>query len=311
MLCLAVILDQVLGDPVNFPHPVRLIGHVINFWHKVLFTDTHSFKRGLVLCVMTLATTGLSAWLVLYISGCNMLVQIYMLYSAIAWKDLKDETASVLCCLLKNDIYGARKCLSFVVGRDTENLDGKDIISALIETIAENSIDGIISVIFFAAVGYVACESYGMIIMTWLYKSANTLDSTIGYEKFHEYGTTSARLDDLLNFIPARLGGLIIVAAAVVVPSLRCGVTVREAFMIFIHDRKNHASPNSAHGESAFAGVLGIKLGGGAFYDGAFEFRPCINDKARAPEIYDIVRAWTLLDISCALFVLMACVILR
>lgn len=285
--------DRILGDPKNFPHPVKLIGRVINFWQKILFTDKNSFTRGLALCVLTLCTAGLFVFALLYVSKNNFFVQVYLIYSALAWRDLKDETEEIFFALLKNNLDEARKFLSFVVGRDTEKLNAAEITCAVIETISENSIDGIISVIFFAALGNFFFGSYGMILSVWLFKAVSTLDSMIGYESYEKFGFASAKLDDVLNFIPARLGGFIIVMS---------GRNFFRALKIFLHDRKKHKSPNSAHGESAFAGALNIKLGGGAFYGGIFEPRPFINENAREPEIFDIVRAWNLLDISCALF---------
>ena len=300
VLSLAVLTDRILGDPKNFPHPVKLIGRVINFWQKILFTDKDSFIRGLALCVLTLCTAGLFVFALLYLSKNNFFVQVYLIYSALAWRDLKDETEKIFFALLKNNLDEARKFLSFVVGRDTEKLNAAEIICAVIETISENSVDGVISVIFFAALGNFFFSSYGMILSVWLFKAASTLDSMVGYESYEKFGFASAKLDDVLNFIPARLGGLIIVMS---------GGNFFSALKIFLQDRKKHKSPNSAHGESAFAGTLNIKLGGGAFYDGIFEPRPFINENAREPEIFDIVRAWNLLDISCALFALLMIII--
>ena len=293
VLSLAVLADKIFGDPKNFPHPVKLIGRVIIFWQKILFTDKNSFTRGLALCALTLCTAGLFVCALLYVSGNNFFVRVYLIYAALAWRDLKDETEIIFSALLKNNLNEARKFLSFVVGRDTENLNAPEIICAVIETISENSIDGVISVIFFAALGNFFGGSCGMILSVWLFKAASTLDSMVGYESYEKFGLASAKLDDVLNFIPARLGGFSIVLS---------GGNFLNALKIFLRDRKKHKSPNSAHGESAFAGVLNIKLGGGAFYNGIFEPRPFINANGREPELFDIVRAWKLLDISCALF---------
>ena len=292
-LCLAILLDEVLGDPKNFPHPVSFIGRLINFLKSRIFTNTHSFTRGLVVCGLTISTTGLLVYLILYITGCNVIVQVYMLYAALAWKDLRDETEPIFSSLIHNDLTSARKFLSYVVGRDTETLNAQEITSAAIETIAENSVDGIMSVMFFAVVGYAINHDYGMAVCVWIFKAASTLDSMIGYESYHEFGKPSAKLDDALNFLPARLGGVIITLAS---------KNFSRAFRVFLNDRLKHKSPNSAHGESAFAGGLNIRLGGGAFYGGKFESRPFINEKANAPEVYDIVRAWDLLNKSCGLF---------
>ena len=296
-LSLAVLIDLILGDPKNFFHPVKLIGKLINALRKFLFQED-SFIRGLALCLLTISSTGLFVWLALYISGNNFFVRIYFLYSALAWRDLKDETEIIFFALLNKNLTEARKFLSYVVGRDTENLNETEITRAVIETISENSIDGIISVIFFAAIGYLILGSYGMILSVWIFKAASTLDSMAGYKKYKSFGAPSAKLDDVLNFIPARLGGFIIACR-----NLR-------ALKIFFRDRKKHASPNSAHGESAFAGVLNIKLGGGAFYNKKFEARPFINSGARDPEIFDIVRAWNLLDKSCGAFAVLMIILI-
>lgn len=290
-LCLAVILDAVLGEINIIPHPVTLIGRLIDYLRAKIFSDTHSFFQGLAVCTLTLLTVSLCVFFILYITRCNIIVQVYLFYSAIAWRDLKDETAPVLSCLLSHDIISARKYLSRVVGRDTECLNETEITRAVIETIGENSIDGIISVLFWAGVGQALNASYGAALCVWLFKAASTLDSMIGYEHLHEFGTASARLDDIMNFIPARLGGAIIAG--------------RKGFRVFMRDRLKHRSPNSAHGESAFAGVLGVRLGGGAYYSGHFEAREWLNPEGRESKPYDIVRAWRLLDSSCALFTLL------
>ncbi|MBR1658283.1 MAG: cobalamin biosynthesis protein CobD [Synergistaceae bacterium] len=300
VLCLAVIADWIFGDPRNFPHPVKLIGNAINFWHKIFFRNNESFMRGLAVVLMTLITAGFFFGTLLYVSGCNILMEVYLLYSALAWRDLKDETAPIFFSLINHDLTGARKYLSFVVGRDTENLDEVEITRSTIETIAENSIDGVISVMFFAGLGHALNPQWGMVISVWLFKAASTLDSMLGYESYGKYGKASARLDDVLNFLPARIGGLIIVLSGAFT-----GGKVREGFRVFMTDRLKHRSPNSAHGESAFAGVLGVRLGGGAFYGGEFVSRPFINGNGSEPSISDIVRTWKVLDVSCGIFILM------
>ena len=300
-LTLAVILDATLGDPRNFPHPVRLIGHVITFWHGAFFNGTGSFVRGLAVVIMTLMTAGLLVAGTLHVSGCSVIVQVYLLYSAVAWRDLKDETRPVYLALLSHDLPNARKYLAFVVGRDTDSLDEAGIVRAVIETVAENSVDGVMSVLFFAAMGHVVGGEYGACVGVWLFKSASTLDSMLGYESLGRYGTPSARLDDILNFIPARLGGLIIVMAGVFT-----GGNVGEGWRVFVSDRLRHKSPNSAHGESAFAGVLGVRLGGGACYGENLEARAWLNESARDPVAGDIVGAWRVLDVACVIGVILA-----
>ena len=303
-LCLAVILDAILGDPRGFPHPVKFIGTVISFWHKIFFKSPNSFLRGLAVVLMTLMTTGLFVGGLFLLTDGNIFLQVYFLYSAIAWRDLKDETALILSSLMLQNLNEARKYLSLVVGRDTENLDEKEIARAAVETIAENSVDGVISVIFYAILGSLVSSSWGMCLSVWLFKSASTLDSMLGYEKFGRYGTASARLDDILNFIPARLGALTIILSGFLTGGSP------GAFRVFLNDRLKHKSPNSANAESAFAGVLGVRLGGGAYYNGKLERRPFLNENGSEVVTADILRAWRLLDVSCSLSVLIAVIIL-
>mgnify|MGYP002624551434 CR=1 FL=1 len=293
VLCSAVLLDSVLGDPQNFPHPVVMIGRVIAFWHKRLFTSSRSFMRGLILCAITLITSGLTVWLVLWLTEYHLLVKVYLIYSALAWRDLKDETAPILAGLMRQDLKSARWYLSRVVGRDTESLDEQEITRAVIETITENSIDGVMSVLFFAGLGQVLNAEWGACMCVWLFKAVSTLDSMVGYESLGRYGTPSAKLDDMMNFLPARLGGLVIVCSG------------RKGLHVFLRDRLKHKSPNSAHGESAFSGVLGVRLGGGTFYGGTFEPREYINPEGRDARPEDIISAWRVLDESCSLFVIL------
>jgi adenosylcobinamide-phosphate synthase len=223
---------------------------------------------------------------------------IYFLYAALAWRSLKDETMPVAVSLFTGDLPRAREELSLVVGRDVQNLDENGIVRAALETIGENFIDGIFSVIFFSMLGYIFCGATGAVIMAWLFKAVNTMDSMVGYddERYHDFGRACAKLDDALNFIPARIGGVILLLAGA---CLR--YPFRQGCRVFLRDRKKHKSPNSAHGESAFAGLLGIRLGGGAEYGGVFEARPEIGDDLREPETADILRTHAILDASVAL----------
>lgn len=295
IFCCALLLDCTLGELQLFPHPVVMIGKFITFLHSRLFTGSRDFTRGLPLCVLTLTVTGLAVALVLMLTGCSVFVEVYMIYAAIAWRDLKDETVPVLSSLLRHDVNSARAYLSRVVGRDTEPLTEPEIVRAVIETVAENSIDGVMSVMFYAALGQVVAGEAGMCVSVWLFKAASTLDSMTGYESYGAYGTPGARLDDALNFLPARLGGLVIVIAS-----------GGRGMRVFLRDRLKHKSPNSAHGESAFSGVLGVRLGGGAYYGGVYESREVLNAGGRECEVMDIVRAWRVLDESCGLFALVA-----
>ncbi len=285
ILSLAILLDFVCSENLNFLiHPVILIGKLILFLERRL-------KNGYILCALVLILAGITAGIFLFMFDFNIFAQIYLIYLALAWRDLKDETLIIAESLFKNNIPEAKKFLSRVVGRDTQNLNKNEISRATIETIAENSIDGIMSVMFYALVGYIINKNL-IGVFVWIFKAVSTLDSMIGYEKYKNFGKPSAKLDDILNFLPARLGGIIIIIAG--------GFKIKN-LKIFLRDRLKHKSPNSAHGESAFGAVLNLKLGGGAYYNGKFEEREFIGGNNN-PEAFDIIRAQNLLDRSCALF---------
>jgi adenosylcobinamide-phosphate synthase len=261
-----------------------------------------------LLCCSVLATTAAILGLVLLCASLNRwlyeLATLYLLYAALAWSSLKDHTLPVALALSKGDLESARRALSLVVGRDTENLKEEDATRAAVESLGENFIDGVFSVLFFMILGFLCGGRTGAVLAAWIFKAASTLDSMVGYdnEEYRDFGYASARLDDFLNFIPARLGGLAVLAAGA------CrGYSFRRGLKVFLRDRKKHKSPNSAHGESAFAGLLGIRLGGGAFYGGEFEERPVIGDADfREPEPADILSAHGIIDASVALSALAA-----
>lgn len=314
IFCTAIFLDNIFGDSVRFTHPVILIGRLITFLEKYFFTK-HNFINGFLICIFTISISGLTAGIFLYIMPVKLRFsgQIFLLYSAIAWRDLKSETLPIYISLSKNDLINARKFLSRVVGRDTQNLNQTEISRAAIETISENSVDGIFSVMFWALIGHFLNSDYGAYIFVWVFKASSTLDSMIGYEKYKSFGFTSAKLDDILNFLPARIGGVIIILAGKFFSE---DYNFKNAFKIFMRDRKKHKSPNSAHGESAFSAVLNIRLGGGAFYNGIFQPRPFLgNENFKEPESFDIIRAHLLLDISCSIFaiyvILLSCLVIN
>ena len=176
------------------------------------------------------------------------------------------------------------------------------MVRAAVETVAENSVDGVLSVLFFAALGYVAGGCVAAVLSVWTFKAVSTLDSMVGYEneRYQDFGWASARLDDVLNFLPARIGGV-----AAVLAGACLGYPLLRGLRVLLRDRGKHRSPNSAHGESAFAGLLGIRLGGGGIYGGVLEERPWLGDTVREPEPEDILRAHALLDAAVALFVLL------
>ncbi|MBR1417922.1 MAG: cobalamin biosynthesis protein CobD [Synergistaceae bacterium] len=302
-LTLALLLDVALGDPLKLPHPVTGIGKIILLYESKLYRD--DFKQGLIFCACVVFSTGLIALILSLLAAlisnyALYIFEVYALYAAIAWRSLKDETLPVATSLMQNDLAQARYYLSRVVGRDTENAQPPEIIRAAIETIAENLIDGVISPLFWATLGYLMFKDIGLIVCVWMFKAASTLDSMVGYdnERYKNFGTASARLDDILNFLPARIGGVMIILAG-----LLSGMNFVNGVKAFIRDRKKHKSPNSAHGESAFAGLLGLKLGGGAYYDKVFEARPWLGEglEVKEPDVLDILNAHKLMDASVAL----------
>lgn len=296
----AFLLDVFLGDPPWLPHPVRLIGRLIAFYEKLFYSAKDGRIRGVIFCISVLVTVSASVALVLSIADyaggwIYSALNLYLLYSAIAFKSLKDESLSVYKSLEDANLEQARARVGRIVGRDTGQLDRCGVIRAAIETIAESYIDGIISVLFWMMIG----ASFGhAAVFAWFFKAASTMDSMVGYESeyYRDFGWAAAKFDDILNFVPARLGAVIAVCAGAL-----GGMDYRRAWKVFKRDRLNHKSPNSAHGESVFAGLLGIRLGGGAFYGGEWKSRPTIGDDLQKPEPNDILRAHNILNISAVL----------
>lgn len=300
----ALLLDSLFGDPKGLPHPVVYVGRVISFWEKILYSTKNGRLHGVLFCTAVIISVETAVFLLLGISllispYLKEAVKIYLLYAAVAFRSLKDESMPVYKALKNNDIAGARKSLSYIVGRDTARLDEKSIIRATVETIAENYVDGVVSVLFYMLLGSFAGHAA---LFAWFFKAVSTMDSMVGYddERYHDFGWAAAKFDDVLNFIPARIGGAVAVAAGGL-----CGFNARDGWRIFLRDRKKHSSPNSAHGESAFAGLLGISLGGGAFYEGKFEARPTLGDDTREPAASDILGAHKIMTASVALCALM------
>lgn len=281
------ILDCIIGDPYRLPHPVRLIGKIISQLEKMIRKKMKNnlIAGGIILNLTTVFLSGGVSFAVLYIcyhwnKWLGTAVESVMCFQLIAAKCLKTESMKVYRAIEKNDIEGARKAVSMIVGRDTDVLDEKGIIRAAVETVAENTSDGVTAPLF--------CIMLGGAPLGFAYKAANTLDSMVGYknEKYREIGFFSAKLDDVLNFIPSRVTALIMIAASPVL-----GLSGKNAFKIWRRDRRKHASPNSAQTESACAGALMVRLAGDAYYFGELHKKPYIGDACRDIENRDIVRA--------------------
>lgn len=278
------ILDLVFGDPRSLLHPVVIIGRVITFLEKILY----KYKKigGIIL---NLIVVGLTIGVTYLISGYLEIIEIYLIYTIFATRSLALEGMKVFNILKEKDMQLARKELSYLVSRDTNYMQEKDIVRSVMETISENTVDGIISPLFFMVVGYLIAPTTSLgVALAMGYKAINTLDSMVGYknEKYKDFGWFSARVDDIANIIPARLtGGLLIPISAFF---LR--YDFKNSWKVFFRDRYNHASPNSAQSESAVAGALGVQFGGATSYFGKLKEKPKIGDKKKEFELEDIKK---------------------
>ena len=277
---IAYVLDLIFGDPQNVVHPVQVIGKIISAGEKVLLRKKYKFLAGAVLNIFTVSITYTLMYLIsksVKISVFFMIIEIYLMYTIFSINSLAREGNRVYRILKEGDIERARKDLSYLVSRDTETMDEKMIIRSTMETISENTVDGIVAPMFYMFLG-------GM-PLAMAYKAINTLDSMVGYknEKYMEFGKFSAKVDDVANFIPARITGILIVLASMIL-----GYDYKNSLKIFLRDRKNHSSPNSAHSEASVAGALGVQFGGKVSYFGKEIDKPTIGDKTKEFELEDI-----------------------
>lgn len=298
-LLVAFILDCIFGDPYNFPHPVKLIGRYINFFKSnVICKDSHRLKIcGMILTFTTVSFTFLSTYILLYfVKSINIylfhILNSILLWTTIAPKCLSQECYRVYRYLKANDLEKARIQISYLVSRDTQNLNSTQISRAAIETVFENTSDGVIAPLFFALLGGAP--------LAMAYKAVNTLDSMVGYhnQKYEHFGYFSAKTDDIFNFIPARISGILIVLSSAI-----AGCNWRNSFKIFMRDRLNHTSPNSAHPEAAGAGALEIQLGGATSYFGKIHDKPSIGDMKFEIVPEHIVKSVKLMYISAIIFI--------
>ena len=288
------IMDLLIGDPHWIYHPVRLIGKLITFLEDMLrktFPKTKDGERksGFVLVVLVCGISVFTVWglmkLAYYLNfWCGFLLEVIMCYQLFAVRSLKDESMKVYKELAKQDLEASRKAVSMIVGRDTENLTIEGVTKATVETIAENTSDGTLAPMFYMFIGGP--------VLGWFYKAVNTMDSMVGYknEKYLNFGRYAAKFDDVMNFLPARLCGWLMILA-----SMFLKMDWKNAKKIFVRDRFNHASPNSAQTEAVMAGALRIQLAGDAWYFGKRYEKPIIGDALRPVEIEDIPRANRLL----------------
>ena len=284
------VLDTLFGDPPWLPHPVVLMGKAISALEKRLRARLPQTPQGellggavvaftlpvgtfLLTSLVCLGAAKLSPWL-------GLAVQMFWCGQALAAKGLAQESTNVYRALIKPDLHAARKAISRIVGRDTQNLTLEGVTKAAVETVAENASDGVIAPLLYMLLGGAP--------LALTYKAINTMDSMLGYknEKYLYFGRAAAKLDDAANYLPSRLAGLLWCAAAALT-----GNSPKGAWRIWRRDRRNHASPNSAQTESACAGALGVQLAGPAYYFGEYYAKPTIGDPLRPIEPEDIRRA--------------------
>jgi adenosylcobinamide-phosphate synthase len=297
-ILIAILLDQLLGDPRRLPHPVRIIGAACVGSERLTRAVLPPFAAGICAVALVLGLTGTATWGV--IAGATRLhpwlgtaASIFLIYTTIAARDLASHSRQVYAALATGDLSEARKRVGMIVGRDTAALDEAGVTRAAVESVAESMVDGVTAPLFFAVLG----GPMGAM----LYKTVNTMDSMFGYknERYLKFGWAAARLDDLANFIPARFTSLMIPAAAFL---LR--LDSKGSLFILLRDRLKHASPNSGHTEAAVAGALGVQLGGPNLYFGKMMEKPTIGDATRPIEPRDILRVNRLMLLSSAISLL-------
>ena len=296
------LLDCLLGDPYSLPHPIRLIGRLISSlekWVRCRFSS-RLVLGGVVMSIIILLTSTLipleflvlcyklNVWL-------GVVLESVLCYYMLAARCLRNESMKVYKAIVENDTEKARKAVSMIVGRDTKPLDRNGIIRAAVESVAENTSDGVTAPMCYMALGGA--------VGGFFYKAANTMDSMLGYtnDKYINFGRTAAKLDDVLNYIPSRFTALLMILSAYI---LR--FDGKNAFRIWKRDRRKHASPNSAQTEAVCAGALDVRLAGDAYYFGELHKKPFIGDDIRPIENEDIRRANRLMYMTSILMLILS-----
>lgn len=293
-LAAGFVADLIFGDPRWLYHPVCLIGKLIAVLEKGIRKIFPKTEKGelaggvlevLLVCIFSFGVPAVILHLLYqYVPAAGVILESFWCYQLLATRSLKDESMKVYDRLKNGTIEEARYAVSMIVGRDTKELTEEGVTKAAVETVAENSSDGVIAPMIYMALG-------GAPLM-FLYKGINTMDSMLGYknDRYLYFGRCAAKLDDVANYIPARISGWLMALAA-----FFCGLDGKNAVRIYRRDRRNHASPNSAQTEAAMAGALDVQLAGNAYYFGKLYEKPTIGDPIRTVEIEDISRANRLL----------------
>ncbi|MCR4432024.1 MAG: adenosylcobinamide-phosphate synthase CbiB [Tepidanaerobacteraceae bacterium] len=296
LILAAFLLDLILGDPKRTTHPVVLMGKLISSLESLIRrmcrTSSELMLGGMLLWLIIVGTSYFFTFGVIKSAyGINIrvgqAVSVWLLYTTLAVRNLSDEAMGIFYELKKGNIEKARLRLSGIVGRDTWELPPDEVCRATVETVAENTVDGIVSPLMYAFLGGPS--------LAMAFKAASTLDSMVGYrsEKYLHIGWFSAKMDDILNYVPARLGGVFMLIAAKVL-----GLDARQGFMTALRDAKKHESPNGGIPESIMAGAMGVRLGGMNYYSGQPNFRAYMGDKSRDMIADDIKTAVALSIVS-------------
>ncbi|MCQ2555539.1 MAG: adenosylcobinamide-phosphate synthase CbiB [Clostridia bacterium] len=302
-LLLGFILDLIIGDPHSIPHPVVLIGKLISFLEKAMrkiFPKTVRGENiaGLFIWLLTVSVSFLVPFGILFLAGrvspyLSLIIESLMIAQILATKSLKDESMKVSDAVKTGDIELSRKAVSMIVGRDTAELDFSAVTRAACETVAENTSDGVIAPLLFIILGGAP--------LGFLYKAVNTMDSMLGYTEmpYKNVGLVPAKMDDFFNYLPARISALVMLLSGALLKK-----DVKNGWKIFVRDRYNHASPNSAQTESVMAGLLNLRFAGDAYYHGVLHKKKYIGDNNREIEVEDIERSCSIMQLTALLSLL-------
>ncbi|GAM12200.1 adenosylcobinamide-phosphate synthase CbiB [Mesobacillus selenatarsenatis] len=298
-LTIAVIIDLIIGDPPDWPHPVKWMGSLINRLDQRLNVGPNRKSKGVAMTAVVLLIAGSAALLVTSVfyllhPVAGIMVEAILISTTIAQKSLKEAALSVYYPLVNEDLEEARHKLSWIVGRDTELLEEPELVRAAVETVAENTSDGITAPLFWALLGGAP--------LAIIYRAINTCDSMVGYknEKYLEFGWASARLDDAANWIPSRITSICILLS-----KRPLFMTRTDAWKLVRRDAKKHPSPNSGWGEAAVAAILGVQLGGVNYYKGIISKRATMGDALIKLEKNHILVANKIVTATVPLFIIL------